>query len=113
MHRPAPIVEGPMSGRRRRLQWWGGVASSISALALLALAGIALRSVAVSHRTATDAARVDLLALEDAGEMQALLYQKGFAAEYFLTGDERWINELDRTRPAFERWLANVTKNAG
>lgn len=99
--------------QRRRLQRIIGAFTLVSALVLLAFAGVAVRSIAVSHQSATDAARADLAALEDATELQTLLYQKGFVAEYFLTGDHRWIDELERTRPAFERWLASMTGNAG
>jgi signal transduction histidine kinase len=102
-----------MSVRRRRLQRLIGVLTVASALVLLAIAGVALRSIAVSHEAATDGARADLAALEDATELQTLLYQKGFVAEYFLTGDHRWIDELERARPAFEQWLAAMTRNAG
>src|SRR5271170_1273525 len=103
-----------MSGaRRRRLQWKFGVLSAAAAAALLVFAGIAVRAVAVSHRSATDAARADLAALEDASNLQDLLYQKGFVSEYFLTGDRTWLDELGRTRADFDRWVAGVTRNAG
>jgi signal transduction histidine kinase len=107
------ILSGSMSVRRRRLQFFFGVLSLATALLLLALAGVAVRSIAVSHRSATDAARVDLAALEEATELQALLYQKGFVSEYFLTGDRHWLDELIRARPAFEHWLASVTRTSG
>jgi signal transduction histidine kinase len=98
--------------RRRRLQWKFGVLSAVTALGLLAFAGIALRSVAVSHRSTTDAARADLAALEDASNLQSLLYQKGFVSEYFLTGDRQWLDELGRTRADFDRWVTTVTRSA-
>ncbi len=99
--------------RRRRLQRKFGVLSLFTTLLLLLLAAIAVRSIAVSHRSATDAARADLAALEDASNLQALLYQKGFVSEYFLTGDRHWLDELARTRTDFDRWVAKVTRNAG
>jgi signal transduction histidine kinase len=102
-----------MSVRRRRLRFLFGVLSLTTTVGLLSLASVAVRSMAVSHRSASDAARADLAALEDATEVQALLYQKGFVAEYFLTDDRRFLDELARARPQFEHWLANVTRNAG
>ncbi len=110
MAEPPPIFQGSMSVKRRRLQRLIGVLTVASALVLLAIAGVALRSIALSHAAATDGARADLAALEDATELQTLLYQKGFVSEYFLTGDHRWIEELERTRPAFEQWLAAMTR---
>lgn len=103
-----------MSGvRGSRLQWKFGVLSLAATLLLLVLAGVAVRSVAISHRSATDAARADLAALEDASNLEDLLYQKGFVSEYFLTGDHRWLTELGRSRADFDRWVAAVTRNAG
>jgi signal transduction histidine kinase len=99
--------------RRRRLQSVFGVLSLVTTALLLVLGAVALRSVAVSHRSATDAARADLDALEDASHLQALLYQKGFVAEYFLTGDRGWLDELGRSRQEFARWIVEVTRHAG
>ncbi|HWE28779.1 MAG TPA: histidine kinase dimerization/phospho-acceptor domain-containing protein, partial [Polyangia bacterium] len=99
--------------RRRRLQSIFSVLSLVTTALLLVLGGVALRSIAVSHRSATDAARADLDALEDASQLQALLYQKGFVAEFFLTGDRRWLEELGRSRAEFDRWIVQVTRHAG
>src|ERR1700753_1874184 len=99
--------------RPRRLQSIFSVLSLVTTALLLGLGGVALRSVSVSHRSATDAARADLDALEDASQLQALLYQKGFVAEYFLTGDRHWLAELGRSRLEFDRWIVQVTRNAG
>src|SRR5215471_4542284 len=101
------------SVRGSRLQWKFGVLSLAATFVLLVIAGVALRSVAVSHRSATDAARADLAALEDATRLSDLLYQKGFVSEYFLTGDRHWLDELGRSRTEFEGWVAAVTRNAG
>ncbi|HEX6837508.1 MAG TPA: HAMP domain-containing sensor histidine kinase [Polyangia bacterium] len=99
--------------RGSRLQWKFGVLSLVTTMLLLVLAGVAVRSVAISHRSATDAARADLAALEDATNLEDLLYQKGFVSEYFLTGDHEWLAELGRSRADFDRWVAAVTRNAG
>ena len=37
--------------------------------------------------------------------MSAFQYQKGFVAEYLLTGNRAWLAELETSRPAFESWL--------
>jgi signal transduction histidine kinase len=109
-----PILDPGMTTlRRRRLQWLFGALSLTATLLLLALGGIALRSVAVSHRSATDAARADLAALADASTLQAMLYQKGFVSEYFLTGDRHWLDELQHSRAEFEHWLASVKPTEG
>jgi C4-dicarboxylate-specific signal transduction histidine kinase len=100
-----------LGARGSRLQWKFGVLSLVTTVLLLVLAGVAVRSVGVSHNSATDAARADLQALEDASNLQDLLYQKGFVSEYFLTGDRKWLDELGRTRAEFERWVGKVTQN--
>src|SRR5690349_2030812 len=99
-------------GRRRQVQ------SLVRALLVVVIAGLAavsllaLRAISLSHETAARAAATDLAALEDAGELQALLYQKGFVAEYVLTGDQRLIDELRSATPPFEKWLAKITTEA-
>jgi signal transduction histidine kinase len=113
MAEPPPILSIAMNHRRRRLQRLIRGFTVVTVVVLLGLAGVAVRSIAVSHQSATDAARADLAALEDATELEALLYQKGFVAEYFLTGDRQFLDALDRTRPEFEKWLASMTGNAG
>jgi signal transduction histidine kinase len=45
--------------------------------------------------------------------MSAFLYQKGFVAEYLLTGNRAWLAELESNRPAFESWLARMHGNVG
>src|SRR5262249_47800807 len=98
--------------RRRRLGWLFGLFSAATMAALLAIALVSLRWLTVEHRAAGAAAEADLAALEDAGALQGLLYQKGFAAGYFLTGDPHWLDALRRARPGFESWLERVTRDA-
>ena len=38
--------------------------------------------------------------------MSAFQYQKGFVAEYLLSGNREWLAELQTSKPAFESWLA-------
>jgi signal transduction histidine kinase len=100
-----------MQQRRRRISWILWFFSAASVAALVAVALVALRAIAVSQAAAAAAARADLAALEDATELQGLLYQKGFVAEFFLTGDQRWLDELSRQVPAFEGWLTSLTRD--
>jgi two-component system, NtrC family, sensor kinase len=40
--------------------------------------------------------------------MSAFQYQKGFVAEYLLSGNREWLAELQTSKPAFESWLATA-----
>src|SRR3954464_12091711 len=40
-----------------------------------------------------------LALIDDAAAMSAFLYQKGFVAEYLLTGNRRWLGGLGTSRP--------------
>ncbi len=111
MRKWPPIVGSGMM-RRRRVKWLLRVFSAVTFAALIAVALAAVRAIEVSHRAATEAARADLVALEDAHELQNLLYQKGFVAQYFLTGDTHWLDELHSASSAFEDWLTRVTRDA-
>ncbi len=101
-----------MNVRRRRLRSLFAIFSGSMVAALIAIALVAVRAIAINHRTAIAVAGADLDALSDAAALQGLLYQKGFVAEYFLTGDQRWLDELQRATPEFDRWLANITRAA-
>jgi len=101
-----------MNVRRRRLRWVTLATSTLMVAAPLVAAMVALHTVAANHRGAVDAAQADLAALRDASELQGLLYQKGFVAEYFLTGDLHWLDELRRSQPAVDGWLATVMHDA-
>jgi signal transduction histidine kinase len=98
--------------RQRRLSWLFGFFSTATVTAMLGVALVAAHGLAVNHRAASAAAQTELAALEDASALQGLLYQKGFAAGYFLTADQRWLDELHRATPVFEAWLTRVTKDA-
>jgi signal transduction histidine kinase len=100
------------AARRRRLTWAFQLFSIATVAGLIAIALVAVRAIAVSHRVATEALGADSHALEEAAELHALLYQKGFVSQYFLTRDSRWLDELRRATPAFEKWLARATSEA-
>lgn len=109
MKKATLVAVGP---RRSRVRWLLGVFSLTTALAMLGIALVSVRWLAVEYRTATASAHADLSALEDAGALQGLLYQKGLAAGFFLTRDERWLEELEHARPKFEGWLTHLTREA-
>lgn len=107
-----PIVSPNVSSRHRRIKWLLRALLVVTVAALILMALIALRATELSHHTVTDEARADLAALDDAGELQELLYQKGFVAEYFLTGDPRSLKELASTTPAIDQWLGRIARDA-
>jgi signal transduction histidine kinase len=98
--------------RRRGLERLSRFLSAMMIAGLVGIALVAVRALASTHAAATEAARVELLGLEDATNLQALLYQKGFVSEYILRGDERWLDELGRTRQQFTLWLERITMDA-
>lgn len=53
-----------------------------------------------------EAINKDMAALTAARELETeLANQKGYVTYYFLDGDQKWLNELDVHRRAFENWL--------
>ena len=54
-----------------------------------------------------------LALIDDAAAMSAFLYQKGFVAEYLLTGNRAWLAELESNRPAYESWLRRMHGKIG
>ena len=50
----------------------------------------------------------ELALIDEAGAVSALLYQKGFAAEYMLTRDRRRLEQLEASRVAFQEWMARA-----
>src|SRR6185437_14790919 len=54
-----------------------------------------------------------LALIDDTAAMSAFLYQKGFVAEYLLTGNREWLAELESNRPAFESWLRRMHGKVG
>ena len=47
----------------------------------------------------------ELALLDEASAFSALLYQKGFAAEYMLTRDRKRLEQLETSRGAFQVWM--------
>src|SRR5262249_1387002 len=98
----------------------GGALSARLALASLGTAAaigvvcaVGLSSLQHASTVGAQAAPGQLAIIDDAAAMSAFQYQKGFVAEYLLTGDRGWLAELETSRPAFERWLAQTHTKIG
>jgi signal transduction histidine kinase len=79
-----------------------------TAIAIGVVCGVGLSSLENTATVARVAVTQQLALIDDASAMSAFLYQKGFVAEYLLTGNRDWLAELETSRPAFESWLARA-----
>jgi signal transduction histidine kinase len=84
------------------------LASVGTALAVGVVCAVGLSSLQNTSAVARVAVTQQLAVIDDAAAMSALQYQKGFVAEYLLTGDRKWLVELTSNRPEFESWLAGA-----
>ena len=92
--------------RRTRLSIRLALASVASAAAIAAVCSVALVSLRnLSAITRAGAAR-QIALIDDTAAFQSLLYQKGFVAQYMLSGDRGWLQRLETSRGAFAAWLA-------
>src|ERR1700690_582687 len=89
------------------------LASVGTALAVGVVCAVGLFSLGNASAVARVAVSRQLALIDDAAAMSAFLYQKGFVAEYLLTGNRTWLKELDSSRPAFESWLASMHGKIG
>lgn len=89
------------------------LASVGTALAVGVVCAVGLFSLGNASAVARVAVSRQLALIDDAAAMSAFLYQKGFVAEYLLTGNPTWLKELDNSRPAFESWLARMHGEVG
>ena len=89
------------------------LASLGTALAVGVVCAVGLFSLGNSSAVARVAVSRQLALIDDASAMSAFLYQKGFVAEYLLTGNRAWLAELESNRPAFESWLARMHGKVG
>ncbi|HEY4188160.1 MAG TPA: ATP-binding protein [Polyangia bacterium] len=96
-------------GLSRRL----ALASVGTALAVGIVCAVGLFSLGDAAAVAHVAVTRQLQLADDATAMGAFLYQKGFVAEYLLTGDREWLAELETSRPAFESWLVHAHDKLG
>jgi signal transduction histidine kinase len=88
------------------------LASLGTAVAVGVVCAVGLSSLEHASSVAREAVTRQLSLIDDAAAMTAFLYQKGFVAEYLLTGDKRWLAELETSRPPFEAWLARAEGTA-
>jgi signal transduction histidine kinase len=88
-------------------------ASFGTALAVGVVCAVGLFSLGNASAVARVAVTRQLALIDDAAAMSAFLYQKGFVAEYLLTGNRTWLAELESNRPAFESWLARMHGKVG
>jgi signal transduction histidine kinase len=102
----------PMPMQRLRLQRVVLVACSLAILSVIAVGAAGLRSIADSHQVAARDARDDVEALTEAARLIGLLDQKGLAAKYLLTYDEKLLEELDRSRAQADKWLSSLPNTA-
>jgi signal transduction histidine kinase len=84
------------------------LASLGSAAAIGVVCAVGLSSLEHTSAVARVAVTQQLALIDDAAAMGAFQYQKGFVAEYLLTGNRSWLAELETSRPAFESWLGRA-----
>ncbi|MEY4579109.1 MAG: hypothetical protein RL701_3812 [Pseudomonadota bacterium] len=78
----------------------------LSTAAMAAVCIVALVTlVDVSDRTRRVVSQ-EVELLRDAAAFDAMLYQKGFVADYMLTRDPLWLRKLESSRTEFSRWIA-------
>ena len=90
---------------RARILWLARIGSVAVVLVLAAFAVLAGLALERTHEQATETARAQLESLSDAVHLHDLLYQRGYTSEYLLTGDARWLSELEAAATAFRAWL--------
>src|SRR3954454_18449720 len=89
------------------------LASLGTAVAVGVVCAVGLFSLGNASAVSRVAVGRQLALIDDAAAMSAFLYQKGFVAEYLLTGNRAWLAELESNRPAFESWLRRMHGNIG
>ena len=99
MPRPRKLGTAALSGRL-------ALASLGTAIAIGVVCAVGLSSLENTAAVARVAVTQQLALIDDAAAMSAFQYQKGFVAEYLLSGNRAWLAELETSRPAFESWLA-------
>lgn len=99
--------------RSARLSARLALASLGTALAVGVVCAVGLFSLGNASAVARVAVSRQLALIDDASAVSAFLYQKGFVAEYLLTGNRAWLAELESNRPAFETWLTRMHGRVG
>jgi signal transduction histidine kinase len=83
-------------------------ASLGTAIAIGVVCAVGLSSLENTAAVTRVAVGQQLAVIDDAAAMSAFQYQKGFVAEYLLSGNREWLAELETSKPAFESWLATA-----
>ncbi len=99
--------------RSARLSARLALASVGTALAVGVVCAVGLFSLGNASAVARVAVTRQLALIDDASAMSSFLYQKGFVAEYLLTGNRAWLAELESNRPIFESWLRKMHGRGG
>jgi signal transduction histidine kinase len=84
------------------------LASLGTAIAIGVVCAVGLSSLENTAAVTRVAVSQQLALIDDAAAMSAFQYQKGFVAEYLLSGNRDWLAELETSRPAFESWLVSA-----
>src|SRR4051794_6270093 len=84
------------------------LASVGTVIAVGVVCAVGLSSLENTSAAARVAVTQQLAVIDDAAAMSAFQYQKGFVAEYLLSGNRAWLAELNTSKPAFESWLATA-----
>jgi signal transduction histidine kinase len=98
----------PATGLSLRL----ALASLASALAVAVVCGVGLISLRNAASFAQVAVSRQIATLDDYRGFQALLFQKGFLAQYMLTRDRVWLDKLEQSRQSFQTWLDAASAEA-
>jgi two-component system NtrC family sensor kinase len=102
-----------MRGRRSsNLSFRLALASLASALAVAVVCVVGLVSLRNISSVTSEAVGRQIVALDESRAFESLLYQKGFLAQYMLSGDRTWLAQVDARRAAFESWLASAEGQA-
>src|SRR4051812_35004882 len=88
------------------------LASACTAGAIGVVCAVAVSSLDNAASAARLSVDRQLSLIDDAVGMRSFFYQKGFVAQYVLTGDRKWLAEPESVRPAFESWLGRANAAA-
>jgi signal transduction histidine kinase len=101
-----------MGSRSSNLSVRLALASLVSTVAVAAVCVVGLVSLRNISSVTRQVVGRQIVALDESRAFESLLYQKGFLAQYMLTGDRAWLAQLDARRSAFERWLESAEHQA-
>ena len=101
-----------LGGGPKHPSWLLALALLVSTAAVAVVCGVSLISLrGVSSFTESVVAR-HMAMLNDTSVFESLLFHRGLAAEYMLTGDRSLLSPLDTSRETFENWLTRARSNA-